>query len=752
MLRSLRMPVSLQMLPIEIICHIFSNLDMPDLLACSKVTKHLRRVVMNSSQLQYTIELGKHRVVSLLPASTGPSFSTRLNLLRDRERAWKYMDWKKKDTLRLPPTGSVYEFVGGLYGNGREDDRRVTASISFLELPSTDASFLGKPEPELQMWTHAMGDITIVDFTMDPSQDLLVLVALAPSESRYIYELHLRSIKTNQPHPKAPVSALPCLRKPTVHLQTSDIVAAVRVQVAGNLVALLIKEAVEGTSAHLEIWNWETSPQFSCAMARADGIDDFTFLSHDSFLLVLPPGQFEVYTFTSPLHASTVPVLRVIYAFPPLSEGYLYWYISMSSNPAPGYVPRRPTDQDGQPSMPGKSRQVYYPRPDERIHACCLYIFNPSGEENQHVHSFVFFLNLQTLLNPPAEWFSEPAPPRPTTDTHSPPSGSPSMAIHRHVNSFPFTSSIPGSSSSQLSSVESSTSANTHLPSYPPFPTFDSLMQDSAGQASTEEISAPPAPEGPSPRLHLATRRCGPRSSLRPVATIPWDVWGPQSTRWFPECLSTDWQHAVYGLRTVESVDPGKLSRQRPPLGGSSGHDVLQVPSAIPKVPSHGGPNYMSLETQTNTAGSSSSSSSSSGSGDSQPADSDTQPTEDGKADESQGDGDDSNADEGDRARRFLRIRDFNPYSFANAAEPSDSQNVDGKGKGKAHWRGPRLVRETSRTPVNGVFQKDIVSSLPYVEVISAETFEVTDVMMDDCRLLLLKVRLALGFLCSLEF
>lgn len=34
-------------------------------------------------------------------------------------------------------------------------------------------------------------------------------------------------------------------------------------QVSGNLVALLIKEVLESTGAHLEIWNWELSPQFS---------------------------------------------------------------------------------------------------------------------------------------------------------------------------------------------------------------------------------------------------------------------------------------------------------------------------------------------------------------------------------------------------------------------------------------------------------------------------------------------------------
>lgn len=135
-----------------------------------------------SSKLQYTIELTKHRMVSLLSSSSTPSHATRLNLLRDREHSWKYLDFRQRHTLRLPPTGSVYEFVGGFYGNGREDETRATASISFLELPSYDFASLGTPRHELQIWTHRMDDVTIIDFTMDPSQDLLVLVALAPAE------------------------------------------------------------------------------------------------------------------------------------------------------------------------------------------------------------------------------------------------------------------------------------------------------------------------------------------------------------------------------------------------------------------------------------------------------------------------------------------------------------------------------------------------------------------------------------------
>ena len=82
----------------------------------------------------------------------------------------------------MPQTGSVYEFVGGLYGNGKEDETWATISISLLELPSFDAALLGNSQDDLKVWTHAMDGASTIDFTMDPAQGLLVLVTLAPPE------------------------------------------------------------------------------------------------------------------------------------------------------------------------------------------------------------------------------------------------------------------------------------------------------------------------------------------------------------------------------------------------------------------------------------------------------------------------------------------------------------------------------------------------------------------------------------------
>jgi hypothetical protein len=147
-----------------------------------QVNRFFRSLVRESSRLQFTLELGKHRMLSLLPPTEFPPFSARLELIRDRERNWRSPErWGTVQKLTLPPMGTaVYDFVGGYYANGLEDENKITSGISFFELPSTERGT--NSDAPLKTWTHAMGDLKIVNFTMDPAPDLLVLVALAPPQ------------------------------------------------------------------------------------------------------------------------------------------------------------------------------------------------------------------------------------------------------------------------------------------------------------------------------------------------------------------------------------------------------------------------------------------------------------------------------------------------------------------------------------------------------------------------------------------
>jgi hypothetical protein len=288
----------------------------------------------------------------------------------------------------------------------------------------------------------------------------------------------------------------------------------------------------------------------------------------------------------------------------------------------------------------------------------------------------------------------------------------------------------------------------------------------------TQALNNDRTPSAPAPTPALLTdptnistsnRRPGtarvPITSIPPEVSIPWDIWGPKSTRWFEECLSTDWQHAIYGLRTVESVNLTGNNVFPPMPGTGPGSD-----------PSNGmddgvdGPFYADVGVQVDEASApfaaaSAVPSTSQGifqapSGAHTPSSGNGSSSANPPINNNNNPNTNNNGGNGGNQRRYLRIRDFNPYSFTPTAEAfggSERRTHTTKGKGKqtTRWNVPRLVTAASTTPVKGVFVHDIVSSLPYMEVISRDTFEVTDVMMDDARLLLLKVRPFPFYSCS---
>ncbi|KAJ7784695.1 hypothetical protein B0H16DRAFT_1709393 [Mycena metata] len=624
-------------LPVELLCQVLYLLEVDDVLRCGSVNRYFRNLVRESSRLQFTLELAKHRMISLMPPAEFPPFSTRLKLLRDRERNWRSpQHWGEGQKLTLPPTGTVYEFVGGYYANG--PGRREQSYFWYLFLPASVLRNLPTRRNPSKTWTHAMGGLKIVDFTFDPPQDLLVLVTLAPPQCESVYQLHLRSFATNEPHPDSslPMGILPCLPKVTEHQVPLETTGAVRVQVAGDLVALLVKEVHDSVSAHLQIWNWRHGSHYSCAMARMAGIEDFTFLSDDTFLIVRPSGRFECYTFENPS-----------------LDGFMYWYICMSSNPAPGQVPR---------GGEGTGNRVYYPRPDERIHACCLYIFKPTGPGDHHVHSFVFFLNVKMFLNAP------PAAPQ------------------RRRDIYPLAPYPNSTSASDADTVADEASLD-----YPPHP-YQLFSPHPSFFTPVNLQQQNPFPPPPTPAAISRSRQMHVRSLLVGVQTVPWEAWGPQSTRWFDEALSTDWQHALYWAQDRREQDDADG------MGTGKGNTLPTVNDLLNGI-GFDVVDEESLGTRERLG----------------------------------------------PAQRHLRVRDYNPYSLRVENTSSSSADYNGKGKAPANeeedesrWT-RRIVTTPSTTPSRGVFMHDIVSSLPYSEVISKKKFNVTDVMMDDCRVLLMQ-------------
>ncbi|THU80925.1 hypothetical protein K435DRAFT_972563 [Dendrothele bispora CBS 962.96] len=692
------------------------------------------------------------------------SYTARLHLLKSREQAWRTLVPINRHRLQLAHSGAVYEFSGGVYGNGKENDQRSTISITLYDLPILESGIQNHQ-------TFSLEGLDTVDFTMDPSQDLLVLVTLAPRCSDYIYNLHLRSMGTNDIHPSAAASIFNCMRRPE-HIGWID--GAVRVQISGPLVGFLIKEVINSVGGHFEglvenfstgfryadnlltnalVYNWKHGGP-PCVIRHASGIDDFIFLSQRRVLLVRPNGMFEVYSFSDPGISYNIPILEACYAFPALSEQYSYWYICLSSNPSPGYNPGAGNHGHN---------KIYYPSPEERLHACCIYVFQPIQTTVHTVFSFVFFFQTATFLNPPKEWMKD------------------TMVM----NTGPTTPAVYSPSTEDTTDLRTDSSSRASSPLASPTPPPLSADPDETFGLSSlpmAQLPTEPSPEQStlfhSPALPIV-RPVSPLQNPHvhgPVYHVPWEVWGPKNTRWFRECLSKDWQHSVYGLRTVEcitdkdavdgthngpdggigEVDDGEsdtdedgdtnmgspnsnIDSQTPSVNqGKSSSSEMQVPSAevsgTMSARSMNSPGSVSTPASASSAASPSSSVSS-------------------------------------RSRRpvlkHLRLRDFNPYNVDWALDhwkrevgdrgggdkPStwhdysefyDSQRSHGKnpvrdGDGYSTKRLRRIVTEPSTVDVRGVFNTNIESSLRYVEVVTEKEYDTTEVMMDDCRLLLLK-------------
>ena len=111
--------------------------------------------------LQYRIALFVSGMVDGPPGNL--STSERLELLRRYEASWKNFEWSEHNTVDYSH-GPAWEFYGNVWGHSRGSD-----AIDFVQLPSRLRGI------SLRQWTLRF-DFDVRDFSMDPSQDLLVTI------------------------------------------------------------------------------------------------------------------------------------------------------------------------------------------------------------------------------------------------------------------------------------------------------------------------------------------------------------------------------------------------------------------------------------------------------------------------------------------------------------------------------------------------------------------------------------------------
>lgn len=90
--------------------------------------------------------------------------ASRRTKLRQYRDAWKMLKWTSRKSLAIH--GRCWELVGGVLGFSLPDGR----GFLFTQIPSIIRGIHGEE------WQLDAFDFDIEDFTMDPSQDLLVTI------------------------------------------------------------------------------------------------------------------------------------------------------------------------------------------------------------------------------------------------------------------------------------------------------------------------------------------------------------------------------------------------------------------------------------------------------------------------------------------------------------------------------------------------------------------------------------------------
>jgi hypothetical protein len=212
-------------------------------------------------------------------------------------------------------------------------------------------------------------------------------VRIRTLRSDYLFDVHLRTLSTNEPHPKAPALFLPAF---SLVIRPNAAIRIVQVQISGNMLALLYTDRAFRA---LEILNWLEFPcnsvrpmlllksmkppniltVFICQCIIEDNIpiQDFCFLSCDTILISKKNGILEVFKVIIDSAASSrKAIMQVCYDLPRLGQQSEYAVLSIGRFPTAGTAYRDTILEAEETAGSGQTTKwmpLCYPRMDECV-------------------------------------------------------------------------------------------------------------------------------------------------------------------------------------------------------------------------------------------------------------------------------------------------------------------------------------------------------------------------------------------------
>ncbi|KAJ6614284.1 hypothetical protein B0H10DRAFT_2045515 [Mycena sp. CBHHK59/15] len=266
---------SLQNLPLELLETVCYCLDALSILRLTQVSRLFPHILQNSSALQYKVQLEFAGLNDGQPSGSGSS--GRFEMLRTYQAAWANFDSTRSTTTPVPLQGNLWELVGNVVGTYAPQ-----SGFSFTRIPSVIRLVSHKE------WTITDVPFSVHDFSMDLSQDLLLVVAVNDSS----VTIRLLSLQTGRLHPRA--------RNPSLSrkLENQDSDRSFEIRIFAEYIGVMVDSDREDNE--LFVWEWKTGEIKK--HIRRDDITSFAFLNNRTLLV----GTF------SHTSSAVLPELRVV--------------------------------------------------------------------------------------------------------------------------------------------------------------------------------------------------------------------------------------------------------------------------------------------------------------------------------------------------------------------------------------------------------------------------------------------------------
>ncbi|KAH7907929.1 hypothetical protein BJ138DRAFT_1128806 [Hygrophoropsis aurantiaca] len=316
-------------LPPELLELVFGELDIPSLLNCKKVCRLFCAIISKNTGLQYATELFAAGM------DDGPHSSAdkpvRLSALQSHQHCWDTMKWDPTAGSINMEDGNAWELCGGVLCQNISG-----GGVSCFQLPS---QFKGI---EAKRWIVPNPGFSVRDFTMDPSQDLLMLLEVnGELPEQTVIGIHLRNLSDGAPHPLANGALI-------THSPGMEGNFRFALQICGRRIGVLIAdEALQSDSdQELLVWDWRTG-QLELFI-RGHELQSFSFATEDLIIVaVISSDDEELQSFSlavlsvsqSPNTATSINDLDYICALQYPTVNVDIQSVIIRSEPAPGWVP-----------------------------------------------------------------------------------------------------------------------------------------------------------------------------------------------------------------------------------------------------------------------------------------------------------------------------------------------------------------------------------------------------------------------------